>query len=142
MIKDFDNWNKLKQTLERRAPVFCNERELWWCSIGANIGTETSGKNELLERPVLVLQVFNKHSIRVAPLTSKIKNDRFHTKLEYHGVQGWVILSHSRTISAKRLQRKLYKINMFQHEWVMRRLDGIHHKRIGSGFPEPRSRKA
>ena len=142
MYKDFDCWNELKKTLEKRVPVFCNERELWWCSIGANIGTETSGKNELFERPVLILEVYNKHSIRVVPLTSKVKNDRFHTKLDYQGRQGWAILSHSKTISSKRLQRKLYKINMFQHEWITRRLEGVYHKRIGSGFPEPRSRKA
>ena len=142
MYKDFDRWNKLKKSLENKIPVFCNERELWWCSIGANIGTETSGKNELFERPVLILQVYNQHSIRIVPLTSKIKNDRFHTKLEYQGRLGWAILSHSKTISAKRLQRKLYKINMFQHEWVLSRLEGINRKRIGSGFPEPRSRVA
>jgi len=92
MYKDFDCWNKLKQTLERRVHVFCNERESWRCSIGANIGIETSGKNKLFERPILILQVFNKHSIRVVPLTSKEKNDRFHTKLDYQGRYGWVIL--------------------------------------------------
>ncbi len=134
MFKDFDRWNALKKSLENKVSVFCNERELWWCSVGVNIGTETCGKNELFERPVLILQVYNKNSIRIVPITSKVKNDRFHTPIEYQGMFGWAILSHAKTISSKRLQRKLYKINMFQHEWVMSRLEGINRKRIGPSY--------
>ncbi len=30
-----------------------------WCSIGINVGDEEDGKNELYERPVLVIKKFN-----------------------------------------------------------------------------------
>ena len=62
MNKDFEAWSKLKITLdcEHNAPVF-NEREVWWCCIGVNIGDESNGKNRLHNRPVLVLRKFNKN---------------------------------------------------------------------------------
>lgn len=111
MEKDFDRWNELKKRLETREEVYCNRREIWWCSIGANIGAEASGKNELFERPVLVLRVYNMRSVLVAPLTSKPKDDPYHFELRYGDRIGWLILSHARTISPKRLQRKLYRID-------------------------------
>lgn len=32
------------------------EREIWWCSLGVNIGFEQDGTNDLFERPVLVIK--------------------------------------------------------------------------------------
>lgn len=124
MEKDFDQWNVLKKRLEGRRDVFCNTREVWWCSIGANVGAEASGKNGLFERPVLVLKVYNTQSILIVPLTSKPKNDRFHTEVVYTDEEGlmhtsWAILSHTRTISPRRLQRKLYRIDKNTHARVM-----------------------
>jgi mRNA interferase MazF len=111
MQKDFDKWNELKKNIEMRREFFCNTREIWWCLIGANIGAETSGKNELFERPVLIIRVYNMRSVLVAPITSVPKDDPYHVAIEYKGKRGWVILSHARTISPKRLQRKLYRID-------------------------------
>ena len=58
MEEQFDNWNNLKKRLHRgTTPIYANTREIWWCSFGFNVGTELFGKNELFERPVLVLKV-------------------------------------------------------------------------------------
>lgn len=119
MEKDFDSWNECKKQLETKNLLYCNTREIWWCSIGINIGAETCGKNELFERPVLVLLVYNQQSILVAPLTSKLKTDRYHQRISYEDSEGWVILSHARTISPKRLQRKLTRIDEQQYDAVM-----------------------
>ncbi len=46
MQKDFNNWNSLKQELDKNEKVlFFKEREVWWCSIGLNLGHEENGKN-------------------------------------------------------------------------------------------------
>ncbi len=68
MIKDFENWNKLKQKLESRKniPTF-KEREIWWCSIGVNIGCEEDGKNQLFNRPILIIRKFNNNMFLGAP---------------------------------------------------------------------------
>jgi mRNA interferase MazF len=93
---------------------FCNQREIWWCCIGLNVGSEVDGKNELFERPVIIIKVFNSNMIRVAPLTSKIKEDSHHYIIRYLGREGSVILSQMKTISPKRLSRKMTRLDKVQ----------------------------
>lgn len=50
-----------------------NEREIWWCSIGENIGFEGDGKNDMFERPVLILKKYNAEVFFGAPLTTSTK---------------------------------------------------------------------
>jgi len=119
MEKDFDSWNKVKKQVNgREVDIFCNQREIWWCSIGLNVGSEEDGKNELFERPILILTVFNKNMVRVAPLTSKHKEDKHHISITYNDRSGSVILSQMKTISTKRLSRKLCRLDNEQFEKV------------------------
>ncbi len=71
MEKDFDTWNKMKKELNR-LPIdrFAHAREIWWCSLGLNVGAEIDGKNENFERPVIVLKVYNVETMLVLPITS------------------------------------------------------------------------
>lgn len=116
--KDFDIWNNLKKKVDGRTNIpFANQRDIWWCSLGINVGSEEDGKNELFERPVLVLKVFSKTMLRVAPLTSKERSDTHHIPILYNKTRGSVILSQIKTISTKRLSRKLTRLDagQFQH---------------------------
>ena len=71
MQKDFDTWNlQKKQINNKHRRITFHEREIWWCSLGLNIGFEQDGKNYLYERPVLVIRKFNKHTLWILPLTS------------------------------------------------------------------------
>jgi len=53
MQKDFEGWGKIKSIINNRelvrndysVRVGCYPREIWICSIGINIGSETDGKN-------------------------------------------------------------------------------------------------
>lgn len=120
MEKDFDTWNLLKKQIDTRSNTpFANKRDIWWCSLGLNIGSEEDGKNELFERPVLVLTVFSKTMIRVAPLTSTSREDAHHVPIFYNERQGSVILSQIKTISTKRLSRKLARLPVSQFEHVI-----------------------
>ena len=116
MEKDFDQWNNLKKVLEKEERnFFAHPREIWWSSIGLNIGAEIDGKNENFERPVIIIKVYNKHSMIILPITSKEKNDKFHFKIEVVGnnKEGgevrptWIKLTQGRVISNKRLLRKI-----------------------------------
>lgn len=107
----FDTWNKIKKRLHySREPLFCNPREIWWCYLGMNIGTEQNGKHDIFERPILVVQVFSKETCRIIPLTSSIKNDRHHLSIAYNNEAGSLILSQTRSISTKRLSRKMCRL--------------------------------
>ena len=111
-MKNFDAWNELKKKIEskeKRIPIF-REREVWWCSIGLNIGSESDGKHIYFERPVLILKKFNQQLAWAIPTTSKIKIDQFHYQMEYHGKTVSVILSQLRLISAKRLRWRIVTI--------------------------------
>jgi hypothetical protein len=53
MQKDFPGWHRQKEQLhaQHQTPTF-QEREIWWCSVGVNIGHEMDGKNQFYNRPV------------------------------------------------------------------------------------------
>lgn len=125
-MKDFDTWNHLKKQLEmRQNPPFANPREIWWCHIGVNIGTEEDGKNDLFERPVLILHIINKSTVRVAPLSSKTLDNQHRIEIMYNTTTGSVILSQVKTISTKRLSRKLARIDKKQFNIVINQLKNL-----------------
>jgi mRNA interferase MazF len=74
MLKEFDNWNEQKKCLHKieQLPMF-SEREVWWCSLGVNVGDEQDGKGENFTRPVLVLKKFNRNLFVGVPMSTKIK---------------------------------------------------------------------
>jgi mRNA interferase MazF len=108
MEKDFDQWNSLKKQLNENERIFyAHPREIWWCSLGINIGAEIDGKHENFERPVVVVKVYNKQSLIVLPITTKQKSDSFHYKIKTGDKASWVKLTQMRMISTKRLLRKI-----------------------------------
>lgn len=112
MKKDFDNWNILKQEIEVTDKiVYANKRDIWWANIGINIGSEICGKNNIFERPVLVLKIFTKDLILIAPLTTQKKETKNHIEIKFDDKISFVMLEHLKTISTKRLSRKIRKIN-------------------------------
>ena len=110
--KDFDKWNEKKKYIDQKeisGGMFFNEREIWWGSLGLNIGYEQDGKNENFERPLLIIRKFNRDIVWVLPLTTIAKNNKFHYKLKSSGSS--VILSQVRLLSTKRLLRLVETIN-------------------------------
>lgn len=108
--KRFDEWNvhkKIIQRFEHDEDFYFHEREIWWCSLGTNIGIETDGKHEQFERPVLVLKKFYKDMLWVLPLTSHAHGDLFHQEIRHEFGNSWVMLTQIKTIDSKRLLRKL-----------------------------------
>lgn len=115
--KDFDAWNGIKKRLENRVINFtCYEREIWWCSIGLNIGSEQDGKNELFERPVLVLKKFNHTIFWILPMTSRKKHENYYNFLlnDSERANQSVILSQLRLVSIKRFHRLIGKMSMYE----------------------------
>jgi len=109
IIEYFAKWTKLKIKIHvsEKSERYFYEREIWWASLGANIGFEQDGKNEEYERPILVLKKFNKDILWALPLTSKKKEGKYYFKTEYEGRDFFIILSQLRIISSKRLLRNI-----------------------------------
>jgi mRNA interferase MazF len=112
MKKDFDIWNKKKTDLDlSERKILFNECEIWWCSIGLNIGVEIDGKNEDFERPVLIYKKVNNKSFLGVPLTSKIKLEKYNLLLKIKERETTLCLNQIKIFSSKRLLRKLSKIS-------------------------------
>ncbi|MBI1813154.1 type II toxin-antitoxin system PemK/MazF family toxin [Candidatus Peregrinibacteria bacterium] len=114
MQKLFDQWNSMKKKLdaqEDKRTVFFHEREVWWCSIGINVGVESDGKNDHFERPVLIVKKFNGYMLWVIPLTSKKRFGKHYHRIAHDRGVSFACLSQLRTISSKRLLRKIGMIS-------------------------------
>lgn len=111
--KDFDEWNKRKKEIDRYTKdILPNKRQVWWLSIGLNVGVEQDGKNNNFERPVLVVKVFNRQCFLGIPITSLDKsNKKYYFPIVYDNKKFFLVLSQIRLFSTKRLARKIYKID-------------------------------
>lgn len=109
MFKDYGLWNIEKQKIDCRTQFnfYYAEREIWWCSVGINIGVEINGKNSKFERPVLILKKFNGLMLWVLPLTTKDKSKSSHYVRVERPTVAWVSLSQIKSISSLRLLRKI-----------------------------------
>lgn len=112
--KDFDKWNKVKKEVDKKSidkDFYFYAREIWWGSLGLNIGAESNGKNDLFERPLLILKVFNKEMIWCLPITSTTKDLPFYYQIKFNEEYRSVLVTQIKTISSKRLLRKVQMIN-------------------------------
>ena len=111
MHKDFDRWNEAKKEIERSTfDKFVHIREVWWCSLGLNIGREEDGNEDFFERPVLVLNKFNRDMVLIVPLTASPKRTPYHFCLPYNGTEVAAVLSQLRLVSTKRLKRRMWRV--------------------------------
>ena len=108
-LKNFLDWTKLKLRIhfDKNIGVFFQEREIWWASLGMNVGYEQNGKHETFERPILVLKKFNLNLMWIIPLTSVEKIGKYYYQTKHNDKISFFILSQLRLVSAKRLRRKI-----------------------------------
>ncbi|MFA7252309.1 MAG: type II toxin-antitoxin system PemK/MazF family toxin [Candidatus Paceibacterota bacterium] len=120
MPKNFDQWNERKKNLEIEGPdsLLFHEREIWWCSLGLNLGDEEDGKNEFFERPVLIVKKFNNRICWVLPMSTSQKENPYYHNLTYDGQVSAVILSQLRIVSVKRFLRFVRKISDDQFDLI------------------------
>lgn len=125
--KDFDRWSQEKKKIDQTTygRFHFHEREIWWCSLGLNIGDEQDGRNEWFERPVLVVKKFNDKIALVLPMTSKSKIGKYYLAIKYGDRTTTVILSQLRLVSVKRFRRFVRKISKEQFCKVTVRLEDL-----------------
>ncbi len=109
MKKDFDNWNKKKKIIQEKiSPEFYHEREVWWCSLGVNVGYEQDRTGENFDRPVVVMRGFNQNTFFGVGLTGRKKEGKYYFYLgKIEGRDATAVLSQVKNIDTKRLIRKM-----------------------------------
>ena len=120
MEKDFDNWNELKKKINVRNPIYVSERDIWFCSVGLNVGSEQSGKHELFERPVLVIKEVTLNTFIGVPLTSNKKKGSWYVEIE--STDSSAIISQIKLFDTRRLTRKIKVISSEEFEVVKNKL--------------------
>lgn len=111
MQKDFDGWNQLKQRLDKiTTPPFFNEREIWWCSIGVNVGYEVYGKGTLFTRPVLIIKKHSASTFLGIPMSTKLKDRHDYYPLTFNGKNVSLMLGEMRNFDSRRLADKMGKL--------------------------------
>jgi mRNA interferase MazF len=123
-IKNFDNWNEKKKDLDERTnlPPYFKEKEIWWLSIGVNVGFEEDGKDSNFVRPVLVIKKFNRDIFLGVPLSTKIKNNIYYVKITHQNRKVSAMISQIKTFSSKRILNKIGELDYEDFESVMVRI--------------------
>ena len=108
MDQEYDDWNEIKKKLsQKEEKFFFKEGDIWWISLGKNLGTESYGKGEIFRRPVLIIKKLNSNSCIVLPLSSKNKTGTWFLDITFQGEIKTVLLYQIRMINTKRFQRRL-----------------------------------
>jgi mRNA interferase MazF len=106
--KQHDKWNKVKKNLDNRKNIIkFKEREIYWASIGENIGFEQSGKGEQFSRPVLIIKKLNNNLFFCVPLSTQIKTGSFFFVFNLNNKQSNALLVQAKILDIKRLDQKI-----------------------------------
>ncbi|OHB01328.1 MAG: hypothetical protein A3A90_00430 [Candidatus Zambryskibacteria bacterium RIFCSPLOWO2_01_FULL_35_19] len=112
-MKRFLEWIGIKEKIhKKRLPPTFEEREIWWASLGENVGHEENGKGDDFVRPFVVIKKFNKELLFGVPCSSIMKNNKYYFKIIVRAgnFKTAAMLSQVRTISSKRLWKVIDKI--------------------------------
>lgn len=119
-MKDFDNWNIKKKKIDNLKKFnHCNEMEIWWISLGQNIGTEIFGKGKDFSRPALIINSENSESVICLPLSSKIKKGKYRCIIKTDDSKLHdVLISQIRLADKRRLIKKIYTLDIEQYKKI------------------------
>lgn len=119
--KDFDSWNQKKKTVNDKqcvAPLF-KERDVWWLSIGVNVGFEEDGKHENFIRPVLILKKFNRMLFFGIPLSKQLKSNPYYFPITFKEQTVSALISQIRVFSSKRIWNKIGELDSKDYNNVL-----------------------
>ncbi len=119
-------WNIKKQKINSEKNYNNpKEREIWWCSLGYNIGREIYGKGPNFSRPVLVIRQFKGLFLGI-PLTSNLESSKFKIKIytsdnKPHGL----LLDQVRCLDKRRLISKMYVFSKRKYKKICRKFNSM-----------------
>lgn len=108
MEKHFKEWIIVKENIHGLGrEVRIREGEIWWCSMGENVGIEINGKQKFFMRPVLVLKKLSKFGFMGIPLTSQPHDGSWYVPFVFKDKRQIAVLCQARVLSVYRLHRKM-----------------------------------
>ena len=108
MQKDFDTWNEEKKRAHAEQARLYTVREVWWCRLGVNIGSEQDGSGKLFLRPAVIVRAFGANICLVVPLTTSPRKHPLRIPVGKIGEkEATAILSQVRVVDTRRLVEKV-----------------------------------
>jgi mRNA interferase MazF len=122
-MKRFLEWIGLKEKLHesKHRPPHASERDVWWASVGENVGSEMNGKSDRFSRPVLILRKLAHGFFLVAPTTTQSREGTWYVHVRLRDQDEYVCLNPIRTIDYRRLSSKLGQIDTDNFDAVRER---------------------
>jgi len=108
-MKRFLEWIGLKEILHERAhkPPLVSQGDIWWASIGENIGSEINGKSHQFSRPVIIFKKLAHGFYFVVPTTTQPKTGSWFVQFKQKDRTMYASLHQARAIDYRRLYSKL-----------------------------------
>lgn len=113
MLKRFIEWIGLKEKLHNNnsTPPLVKERDLWWISMGENIGSEINGKSKLFSRPGIILKKLSHGFYLIVPTTTQKREGTWYVNIHHNEIDMYACLHQIRTIDYRRLSTKFGQIS-------------------------------
>ncbi len=124
MKKDFRKWHDKKSQIDTvlKRPFF-HEKEIWFCHLGVNVGSEQDGRGGNFLRPVIVVRKFNNEVFWAIPLTKTEKKTEYYFQFSFHNNEiSTAILSQIRLIDARRLSHLVDEISQKDFDTLIKKL--------------------
>ena len=117
--KDFDGWIIVKKDIHKMRIIHNIKRgEIWWSSVGENVGTEICGKGKTFSRPVIVFRKLDRYSFWAIPLTSKPHKGSWYVSFDFNGRDEVAVVSQIEYMSVYRLHRKIGQMSNLDFQKV------------------------
>ncbi|MDP3735684.1 MAG: type II toxin-antitoxin system PemK/MazF family toxin [bacterium] len=88
-------------------PPLVSRSDIWWASVGENVGSEVDGKSGLFSRPVIIFKKLAHGFYFVIPTTTKVREGTWYVDVRHHGKNMAVCLHQARAIDHRRLSSKI-----------------------------------
>ena len=126
LLNIFLNWARVKYSLnikESRSTV--RERQIYWCSVGYNVGHEENGKGDKYRRPILVFKKFNDRLFWGIPMTTKVKENPYYVKVNVDEEVRCVMVSQLRVMDANRIIEPMERLSLEEFKKVKDSINSI-----------------
>jgi adenylate kinase family enzyme/mRNA-degrading endonuclease toxin of MazEF toxin-antitoxin module len=102
--KDFDNWNGVKQKtdIKNHIPPRVKVGDVWWVSVGINIGHEIDGKSKVYSRPCIVLRKISRKMFLILPLTTSLNKGKYYLNMNLNNLEGVACFNQIKTADYRR----------------------------------------
>lgn len=125
LIRRLREWNEVKIKLNLSAGrQNIREGQIYWASVGQNIGEEMYGKSSTYTRPVLVFKKLSKSRFMGIPLTSQDHEGSWYVPFMHDDKKQVAVVGQAKVMSTKRLFNEIGEI------------DDADMKRIEEGFKD------